>query len=64
MVAGAPGRWISQASARQNLGVIKRAEMGELRKIGVVRHVEAGTVVAAAGSAATHVQVVAEGGSS
>jgi CRP-like cAMP-binding protein len=58
---GAPGRWISPASARENLGMIKPAEMGELRKIGVVRYVEAGTLVAAAGSAATHVQVVADG---
>ncbi len=60
-VAGAHGRWISQASARDNLGMIKRAEMGELRKIGQVRYVDAGTLVAAAGSPATHVQVVAEG---
>ncbi len=41
--------------------MIKRAEMSELRKIGQVRYVDAGTLVAAAGSPATHVQVVADG---
>jgi CRP-like cAMP-binding protein len=61
VVSGAPGRWISQASARENLGMIKRAEMGELRKIGQVRYVDAGTLVAAAGAPATQVQVVADG---
>ncbi len=56
-----PGRWISPTSARDNLGLIKRSEMAELRKVGVVRYADAGTLVAAAGSAATHVQVVADG---
>lgn len=55
------GRWISQASARENLGLLRRSELVELRKVGSVRHVEAGTVVAAAGSAATHVQIVGDG---
>ena len=57
----APGRWIGQASARENLGLIDRGEMAQLRTFGVVRHVGSGTVVAAAGSVATHVQVVADG---
>ncbi len=56
-----PGRWISQASARENLGLISGGEIAELRKLGAVRYAQAGTVVAAAGSAATHVQVVADG---
>jgi CRP-like cAMP-binding protein len=60
-VAPTPGRWISQTSARENLGLIKRAEMAELRKVGAVRYADAGTLVAAAGSPATHVQVVADG---
>ena len=55
------GRWISQSSAQQNLGLLRRGELAELRRSGTVRHVEAGTVVAAAGSPATHVQVVAAG---
>lgn len=61
MAPGSAGRWISQTSARENLGLIKRHEMAELRKIGDVRYADTGTVVAAAGSAATHVQVVADG---
>jgi len=36
-------------------------ELADLRQIGTVRHVEVGTVVAAAGSAATHVQVLTGG---
>lgn len=55
------GRWISQSSARENLGLLRRSELAALRKVGTVRWVEAGTVVAAAGSPATHVQVVADG---
>lgn len=54
------GRWISQFSARE-LGLLRRGELAELRKVGTVRYVEAGTVVAAAGSPATHVQVVGDG---
>lgn len=56
-----PGRWISQSSARDNLGLLRRGELAQLRRSGTVRYVEAGTVVAAAGSPATHVQVVADG---
>lgn len=55
------GRWISPSSARDNLGLLRRGELAELRKVGTVRWVEAGTVVAAAGAAPTHVQVVGEG---
>lgn len=55
------GRWISQSSARENLGLLRRGELAALRKVGTVRWVEAGTVVAAAGSPATHVQVVGDG---
>lgn len=54
-------RWISRSSARDNLGLLRRGELAQLRTSGTVRHVEAGTVVAAAGSPATHVQVVADG---
>lgn len=54
-------RWISQSSARDNLGLLRRGELAQLRTSGTVRYVEAGTVVAAAGSPATHVQVVADG---
>ena len=61
MAPASPGRWISQTSARENLGLIRRGEIAELRTIGVVRYADAGTVVAAAGSPATHVQVVADG---
>ncbi len=60
-LASTPGRWISQTSARENLGLIKRAEMAELRKVGAVRYADAGTLVTAAGSLTTHVQVVADG---
>ena len=55
------GRWISQSSARDNLGLRRRGELAELRTFGTVRHVDAGAVVAAAGSPATHVQVVGDG---
>ena len=55
------GRWISPSSARRNLGLLRRSELAELRTVGSVRYVEAGTVVAAAGSVATHVQVVGDG---
>lgn len=41
--------------------MIRGAEMAELRKSGVVQYVGAGTLVAAAGSWVTHVQVVADG---
>lgn len=61
MGAASAGRWISQESARENLGLIRRSEMTELRKLGEVRYADVGTVVAAAGSEATHVQVVADG---
>ena len=55
------GRWISPSSARENLGLLRRGELAELRKVSTVRWVQAGTVVAAAGSPVTHVQVVGEG---
>jgi CRP-like cAMP-binding protein len=55
------GRWISPASAQRNLGLLKPADIAELRKIGTERTVAPGTVVAAAGSRATHVQVVTDG---
>lgn len=55
------GRWISPTSAQDNLGLLRRGELAELRSFGTARYVEAGTVVAAAGSPATHVQVVADG---
>ncbi len=58
---GSTGRWISQSSARANLGLIRRGELSELRKLGTVHYADAGTVVAAAGSPATQVQVVADG---
>lgn len=60
-MAPTPGRWISQTSARENLGLIRRSEIAELRKLGAVRYADAGTVVAAAGSPARHVQIVADG---
>ncbi len=55
------GRWISQSSARENLGLLRRGELAEMRKVGTVRYVDTGTVVAAAGSPATHVQIVGDG---
>ncbi len=55
------GRWISPSSARDNLGLLRPGELAQLRRVGSTRWVEAGTVVAAAGSAATHVQVVGDG---
>jgi CRP-like cAMP-binding protein len=57
----ATGRWISQSSAKDNLGLLRRGELAELRRFGTARYADAGTVVAAAGSPATHVQVVADG---
>jgi len=60
-VAVTTGRWISQSSAQQNLGVLRRGELAELRRSGTVRYVATGTVVATAGSPATHVQVVGDG---
>lgn len=60
-VTGTTGRWISPSSAQQNLGLLSRVELAELRRSGTVRYVETGTVVAAAGSPATHVQVVGNG---
>lgn len=50
--------WTGRSSPR---GPLTSPELADLRKIGTVRHVAVGTVVAAAGSAATHVQVVADG---
>ena len=59
--APATGRWISRSSDRDNLGLLREGELVELRKFGTVWYVDAGTVVAAAGSPATHVQVVGGG---
>ncbi len=58
---GVAGRWISQSSAQRDLGLLRPGELAELRRSGTVRHVEAGTLVAASGSPALHVQVVADG---
>ncbi len=55
------GRWISPASAERNLGLLRPGELAELRRFGAVRYVEAGTVVAAAGTRVTQVQVVVDG---
>jgi CRP-like cAMP-binding protein len=52
---------MSQPSVQQDLGLFDRGEMNEIRERGVVRVVEIGTVVAAAGSSATHVQIVMQG---
>lgn len=61
MAPGAQGRWISPASARRDLGLLRPGELAELRRFGSVRRAEAGTVVAAAGSRVTQVQVVVDG---
>jgi CRP-like cAMP-binding protein len=55
------GRWISASSAQRNLGLLRRAELPQLRELGTVHHADAGTVVAASGSRVTHVQVVSDG---
>ncbi len=55
------GRWISAASAERNLGLLRPRELAQLRQVGRVRWVGAGTVVAASGSPVTHVQVVSDG---
>ncbi len=55
------GRWISATSAERNLGLLRRHELAQLRQMGSVHHADAGTVVAAAGSRVTHVQVVTDG---
>lgn len=54
-------RWISPASAERNLGVFKPAEIANLRRFADVRYASAGTVVAAAGSRVTAVQIVVDG---
>jgi CRP-like cAMP-binding protein len=61
MAVGSPAEWISQSSSCDNHGLLTRQELAALRKLGTVRDVEAGTVVAAAGSPATHVQFVTDG---
>ncbi|MDP9407804.1 MAG: Crp/Fnr family transcriptional regulator, partial [Actinomycetota bacterium] len=48
-------------SARRDLGLLRPGELAELRRFGSVRRAEAGTVVAAAGSRVTQVQVVVDG---
>jgi CRP-like cAMP-binding protein len=55
------GRWISATSAERNLGLLRRGELAQLRRFGTVRYADAGTVVAAAGSKVTLVQVVTDG---
>lgn len=55
------GRWISATAAERDLGLLRPEELARLRRSGTVRHVEAGTVVAASGSRVTHVQVVDDG---
>ncbi len=55
------GRWISAASAERNLGLLRRAELRQLREVGTVHHADAGTLVTASGSTVTHVQVVSDG---
>lgn len=61
VVVTAPAQWISHSSARENLGLLKRSELAQLRSLGTVHDAPAGTAVAAAGSIATHVLIVAEG---
>ena len=55
------GRWISAGSAERNLGLLRPAELAQLRRFGTVRYAHAGTVVAASGSRVTQVQVVTSG---
>ena len=55
------GRWISAASAERDLGLLLPHELARLRRFGTVHYAEAGTVVAASGSAVTHVQIVSDG---
>jgi CRP-like cAMP-binding protein len=55
------GRWISAASAERNLGLLRRNELAQLRRLGTVHYADAGTVVAASGSRVTHIQVVSDG---
>lgn len=55
------GRWISATSAERNLGLLRRDELAQLRRLGSVHYADAGTVVAASGSKVTHVQVVTDG---
>jgi len=55
------GRRVSAASAEHDLGLLRRDELAQLRRLGTVRYAEAGTVVAASGSTVTHVQVVGAG---
>lgn len=61
MAVAVPETWITASSARDNLGLLTRSEVARLRPAAVVRDVAAGTVVAAAGSSATHVYVVGNG---
>jgi CRP-like cAMP-binding protein len=60
-VPGAHGRWISQSSAEENLGLLSSRQMNQLRQKGSSRRVAAGAVVASAGKHPTHVQVVCNG---
>jgi len=55
------GRWISATSAERDLGLLRSSELTRLRRYGTVHYADAGTVVAAAGSSVTHVQIVSDG---
>ena len=55
------GRWISPDSAERNLGLLSREELTQLRRFGTVHQAGVGTLVAAAGSRVTHVQIVSDG---
>ena len=55
------GRWVSPSSAQRNLGLFSRAEIANLRRFADVRYASAGTVVAAAGTRVTAVQIVVDG---
>jgi CRP-like cAMP-binding protein len=61
MTNGPPAEWISKSSACDNHGLLTRHELAALRELGTVHDIAAGTVVAAAGSPATHVQFVTDG---
>lgn len=62
MAVASPVAWISPSSAHENLGLLNRNELAALRERGTISDVDAGTVVAKAGSMATHVQIVTAGG--
>lgn len=55
------GRFVAPAPAKRDLGLLRPAELRQLRALGAVSHAAAGTVVAAADSFVTHVQIVGAG---